>query len=69
MPEDLKPLKAPITLERNYLVAGKRVTFQVIFPADLGAEIGIENVYACAQRAIIRAEGKNSTVKELKLGE
>lgn len=69
MPDDLKPMQAPITVEKNYLVAGKRVTFQIIFPAILGAEIGLENTFQCAQRIIVRADSKHATVKELKLGE
>lgn len=69
MSENLKPLKAPITVEKNYLVAGKRITFQVVFPASIGEEIGLENVYVCAQKILVRADSKNATVKELKLGE
>lgn len=69
MPDDLKPMSAPIIVEKNFLVGGKRVTFQVVFPASLGEEVGLENVYACARKLLIRSEGKNVTVKELKLGE
>jgi len=69
MADDLKPMEAPITVERSYLVGGKRVTFQVVFPASLGKEIGLENAYTAAQRLILRCEGKNVQVKELKLGE
>jgi hypothetical protein len=69
MADDLKPMEAPITLERSYLVGGKRITFQVVFPASLGKEIGLENAYTAAQKIILRCEGKNIAVKELKLGE
>lgn len=69
MADDLKPMEAPVTLEKNYLVGGKRITVQVVFPSSLGKEIGLENSYTAAQRAIVRVEGKNVTVKELKLGE
>src|SRR5687767_2779722 len=69
MADDLKPMEAPITVERSYLVGGKRVTFQVVFPASLGTEIGLENAYTAAQKIILRCEGKNIAVKELKLGE
>ena len=69
MPDDLKPMQAPITVEKNFLVGGKRVTFQIIFPAILGAEIGLENTYQCAQRILVRAESKHAPVKELKHGE
>lgn len=69
MPDDLKPLSAPIIVEKHYLVAGKRVAFQIVFPASLGEEIGIENVYTCAQRLLVRVEGKNASVKELKAGD
>lgn len=67
--DDLKPMEAPITVERSYLVGGKRITFQVVFPASLGKEIGLENAYMAAQKIILRCEGKNIAVKELKLGE
>lgn len=69
MTEETKPLQAPITVEKNFLVAGKRLTLQVIFPAHLGKDIGMENVYAAAQRIIIRLESKNTSVKEIKPGE
>lgn len=67
--DELKPLAAPITVEKNFLVGGKRVTFQAVFPAFLGKEIGLENVYKCAQKVLVRVEGKGVEVRELKLGE
>lgn len=69
MADDLKPLSAPITVERHFLVGGKRVTFQVVFPAFIGKEIGLENVYACARKVLLRVEAKGADVRELKLGE
>lgn len=69
MADDLKPLEAPIIVERNYLVGGKRVTVQVVFPSALGKDIGLEHSYQAAQRILLRVEGKNVAVKELKLGE
>jgi hypothetical protein len=65
----LKSLEAPIILERNFLIGGKRITVHVTFPAQLGKEIGLENVYVCAQRLLVKAEGKGVAVKELRLGE
>jgi hypothetical protein len=69
MPDDLKPMEAPITLEKNFLVAGKRITVQVVFPSSLGKQIGLENAYAAAQSALVRVESKHAAVKELRLGE
>lgn len=69
MSEEGKPMIAPITVERNYLVNGKRVTCQVTFPAMIARDIGLENMYLCAQRVIVRLESKDGKIKELKLGE
>ncbi len=69
MPDDLKPLEAPITVERNYQVAGKRITVQVVFPSSLGKLIGLENSFTAAQAILVRVEGKHVEVKELKLGQ
>lgn len=65
----MKPLEAPIILERNFLVSGKRVSVHVTFPAMLGKEIGLENAYLCAQRILVKLESKYTSVKELKLGD
>lgn len=69
MPDEAKPLVAPITLERHYLIAGKRVTVQVVFPSHVAKDIGAENVYLCAQKVLLRVESKHTEVRELKLGE
>ena len=69
MTDELKRMSSPITVERTFLVQGKRVTCQVTFPALIGDEIGLENVYACAQRVLIRLDSKDTKIKELKLGE
>lgn len=69
MTEDVKPLLAPITVERSFLVGGKRVTCLVTFPATIAKEIGLENMYLCAHRVLVRLEAKDGKVKELKLGE
>ena len=69
MPDDLKPLAAPIIVEKHFLIGGKRVAFQAVFPAHIAKDIGQENVYACAQKVLLRVEGKNAEIKELKLGE
>lgn len=69
MPEDVKPMTAPITVEKHFLIGGKRITFQVVFPAFIAKDIGLEHVYVCAQKVLLRVEGKNTDVKELKLGE
>lgn len=69
MPDEAKPMAAPITIERNYQVNGKRVTAQVTFPAAIAKEIGMENMYLCAQRVIVRLESKEGKIKELRLGE
>lgn len=66
---DLKPLEAPIIVERIYQIAGKRVTFHVVFPAALGRTIGLENVYQCAQAVVVRVESKNAPIKEVKRGQ
>lgn len=62
-------MAAPIIVERNYLVAGKRVTVQAYFPATLAKEIGQENLLACAQRVLLRVEAKGTEVRELRLGD
>lgn len=69
MSDDAKPMVAPITVERNFQVNGKRVTCQVTFPAMIARDIGLENMYLCAQRIIVRLESKDGKIKELKLGE
>lgn len=66
--DDLKPLEAPIIVERNYLVDGKKVTVHVTFPSKLGKEIGLENTYACAQGILVRVESDKAKVKDIKLG-
>lgn len=68
-PSEGKPMIAPITVERNYLINGKRVTCHVTFPAMIANEIGLENMYLCAQRVLIKMETKEGKIKELKLGE
>ena len=60
---------APITVEKHFLVGGKRVTCQVTFPALIAKEIGLENMYACAQRVIVKLDSRDTKVKDLKLGE
>ncbi|HLE47196.1 MAG TPA: hypothetical protein VI818_02780 [Candidatus Thermoplasmatota archaeon] len=69
MSEGTKPMVAPITLEKHFLVGGKRVTCHVTFPAQIAAEIGLENMFACAQRVLVRLESKEGKIKELKLGQ
>lgn len=69
MSDDVKPMVAPITVERSFLVNGKRVSCHVTFPAMIAKEIGLENMYLCAQRVLVRLEAKDGKVKELKLGE
>lgn len=60
---------APIIVERHFLVNGKRITCHVTFPATIANEIGLENMYLCAQRVIVRLDSKEGKIKELKLGE
>lgn len=64
-----KPMVAPITVERSYRVGGKRVVCQVTFPATIAGEIGLENMYLCAQRVLVRLESKEAKIQELKLGD
>jgi hypothetical protein len=66
---DMKPLEAPIIVERNFLVDGKKVTVHVTFPAKLGREIGLENTYACAQGVLVKMESSKAKVKDLKSGQ
>lgn len=66
--DDLKPLEAPIIVERSFLVDGKKVTVHVTFPAKLGKEVGLENTYACAKGVLVRAESDKAEVKPIKLG-
>lgn len=65
---ELKPLEAPIIVERNFLVDGKKVTVHVTFPAKLGKEIGLENTYACAQGILVQAESDKAKIKPIKIG-
>jgi hypothetical protein len=67
--EGTKPMLAPIIIERNFLVNGKRVTAHITFPATIASEIGLENMYLCAQRVLVRLDSKEGKVKELRLGE
>jgi hypothetical protein len=67
--EGTKPILAPITVERNFNVNGKRVTVHVTFPATIANEIGLENMYLCAQRVIVKMDSKEGKIKELRLGE
>ena len=67
--ETSKPMVAPITVERSYRVGGKKVVCQVTFPAAIAKEIGLENMYLCAQRILVRLESKDTKISELKLGE
>lgn len=64
-----KPMVAPIIVERSYRVGGKRVTCTVTFPATIASEIGLENMYLCAQRILVRLDSKETKVQDLKLGE
>ena len=69
MAYETKPIMAPIIIEKNFLVGGKRVTCQVTFPVGIAKEIGLENMYLCAKSVLVKLEGKDGKVKELKLGE
>ena len=64
-----KPMVAPIILERAFRVNGKRVVAHVTFPATIAKEIGLENLYLCAQRVLVRLESKDATIQDLKLGD
>jgi hypothetical protein len=64
-----KPMVAPIILERTFKVGGKRVTCHVTFPAAIASEIGLENMFLCAQRVLVRLDSKETKVQEVKLGE
>ena len=67
--EEGKPMVAPIMVERSYRVGGKKVVCQVTFPAAIAKEIGLENMYLCAQRILVRLDSKDAKIQELKLGE
>lgn len=67
--EDAKAMVAPITVERSYRVGGKKVVCHVTFPAAIAKEIGLENMYLCAQRVLVRLESKDAKIQELKLGD
>lgn len=60
---------APIILERAFQVAGKRVVVHVTFPAVIAQEIGLENMFLCANRVLVRMDSKDAKIKELRLGE
>jgi hypothetical protein len=65
---EFRALEAPIIVERNFLVDGRKITVHVTFPSRLGKEIGMENTYACAQGVLVRVDSAKATVKELKRG-
>ena len=67
--EKAKPMVAPIIIERSFRVAGKRVTAHITFPAAIASEIGLENMYLCAQRVLVRLDSKEAKIQDLKLGE
>ncbi|HEX9816289.1 MAG TPA: hypothetical protein VGB18_04860 [Candidatus Thermoplasmatota archaeon] len=67
--EASKPMVAPITVERSFRVGGKKVVCHVTFPAAIAKEIGLENMYLCAQRVLVRLDSKDTKIQEMKLGE
>lgn len=67
--DEAKPMVAPITVERAFQVAGKRVVCQVVFPATIAKEIGLENMFLCANRVLVHLESRDVRIKELRLGE
>ncbi|MDX1612251.1 MAG: hypothetical protein R3185_07770 [Candidatus Thermoplasmatota archaeon] len=63
---DLKPFKGPVTVEQGFQVDGRKLTVKVQFPAQVAEEVGMENLVAAANRAIVTLESKNHDISKIR---
>lgn len=61
-----KPFKGPVSIEQRYQVDGRKVTVKVQFPAAVADEVGMENLVAAANRAIITLESKDHEISKIR---
>lgn len=65
MPEEpLKKIEGPITIEQPFNVDGKRLVVKVTFPATIASEIGMEAMFAAANRCLVSVESKTHKVEK-----
>jgi hypothetical protein len=64
----LKKLEGPITVEQPFTVDGKRLVVQVTFPAAVAKDIGMEALFAAANRCLVNIESKNHRVDKVRGG-
>lgn len=62
--EELKRMVGPITIEQAFNVDGKRLLVKVTFPAAIAADIGMEQMYQCANRALVHLESKTHHIEK-----
>lgn len=66
--EPLKKLEGPITVEQPFTIDGKRLVVMVTFPAAIAKDIGMEALFAAANRCLVNVESKNHRVEKVRTG-
>ena len=64
--EATKKFEGPVAVERSFKVDGKKLTILVTFPAQVVAEVGMEQLLLAANRAIVTIESKNHAVDKFR---
>lgn len=64
MPEELKKMEGPISVEQPFNVDGKRLLVKVTFPATIAHDIGMEALYMAAHRCLVSIESKTHKVEK-----
>lgn len=62
--EQPRRLEGPITVEQPFVVDGRRLVVQVVFPAAIAKEIGMEPLLVAAHRCLVHVESKNHRVEK-----
>lgn len=62
------PFSSSFTVERAFLVNGKRIVVNVVIPAAAAKAIGMEATLEAARRMLVRVESKEARVEEVKRG-
>lgn len=66
MPEELRKLEAPITVEQPFTVDGKRLIVHITFPASIAHDIGQEHLLVAANRCIVEVDSKHHRVEKVR---